>query len=397
MSEIRHPGSKLVGSTLLGLVLLGVSGCGASHRDATPPGAGTGLEAAIRTCDPGEGSSLARARECYQRRLLIVVSTASTPAAELPKLDAAARRDGGFLFDNCHILMHWVGRNYAIDHHVTLGTLQRYLPRTNNPGCSAGFAHGLISALGRSISRLDPRSVAAACTRSPTRYQAYSCVHGLGHAYMRAYNEDLQLALRMCGRLPQRDVVDCAQGAFHDYWFAGSGADGLFPRTTARPRRLCGRQPVRFVRACWYRAFMESPPDRALNTATDVAAVCAGLSSLQRQGCITGASAILHSGKPGRQIRGCATLAPADRISCARGVATQDLMTKPLGAQVHLVELCDRFGAQRAGCVAWLAKALNVDTNGAFLTSGCENVSADDRSACRVGAASWRGPLETFS
>jgi len=309
----------------------------------------------------------------------------------------AAKRDGGFLFDNCHILMHWVGRNYALEHHVTLGTLQRYLPRTNDPGCSAGFAHGLISALGRSISRLDPGSVAAACARSLTRYQAYSCVHGLGHAYMRAYNEELPLALRMCGRLPQRDVVDCAQGAFHDYWFAGSGADNLFPRATAAPRTLCGRQPARFVRACWYRAFMESPPDRALNTSADLSAVCARLSSLQREGCITGASAVFHSGRPDRQLRGCATLAAADRIPCARGVATQDLMTKPLAAQVHLVGLCDGFARQRVGCVSWLAKALNVDTNGAFLARGCPAVPSADRAACRVGAGSWRGPLETFS
>jgi hypothetical protein len=382
----------------LTLLALTLSACGASRpHTVAAPGVKEGIEAAVRICDPGEGSSLARARECYQRRLLAVVSAAGAPAAELPKVDAAAARDGGFLFDNCHILMHWVGRNYALDHHVTLGTLQRYLPRTNDPGCSAGFAHGLISALGRSINRLDPGSVAAACARSVTRYQTYSCVHGLGHAYMRAYNEELPLALRMCGRLPHRDVVDCAQGAFHDYWFAASGADSLFPRATAPPRTLCGRQPARFVRACWYRAFMESPPDRALNTAADLAAACTGLAALQRAGCITGASAVFHSGRPDRQVRGCATLAPADRIPCARGVATQDLMRKPVAAQVRLVGLCDRFGAQRAGCVSWLAKALNVDTDGAFLTRGCPAVRPADRGACRTGAASWRGPLETFS
>jgi hypothetical protein len=398
VSGIRQRAQIVAGPALLGVVLLVLSACGGTQRPAvTSPGVQAGLEAAVRICDPGEGSSLARARECYQRHLLAVVSAGGPPAAELPKVDAAARRDGGFLFDNCHILMHWVGRNYAIEHHVTLGTLQRYLPRTNNPGCSAGFAHGLISALGRSINRLDPGSVAAACARSATRYQAYSCVHGLGHAYMRAYNEELPLALRMCGRLPRTDVVDCAQGAFHDYWFAGSGVDGLIPRATASPRALCGHQRSRFVRACWYRAFMESPPNRALNTSTDVVAVCAGLSALQRKGCITGASAIFESGRPDRQVRGCATLAPTDRIPCARGVATQDLMTKPTAAQVRLVRLCDRFGAQRSGCVAWLAKALNVDTNGVFLTKGCPALSAADRRACRLGAASWRGPLETFS
>jgi len=382
---------------LLAAVAALLSACGASNRPAVDP-AGPGVEAAVRLCDPGDGSSLARARECYQRRLLALVSAGGEPATELPQVDTAVEREGGFLAENCHILMHWVGRNYALAHHVSLDTLQRYLPRTNDPGCSAGFAHGLISALGSSISRLNPQAVAATCARSVTRYQAYSCVHGLGHAYMRAYNEELPLALRMCGRLPRADVVDCAQGAFHDYWFAATGADGLFPQgRPASARALCGRQPARFVRACWYRAFMESPPSRPLNTSADLAAICAGLRTLQRQGCITGASAIFYSGRPDRQAAGCALLAPPDRIPCARGVATQDLTAKPLAAKVQLVTLCDRFGRQRSGCVAWLAKALNVNTDGAFRAAGCPALPVRDRAACRAGAASWRGPLETFS
>jgi hypothetical protein len=375
-----------------------LSACGAAHHGAAADGPGPGVEAAVRLCDPGDGSSLARARECYQRRLLALVSAGDEPATELPQVDTVVEREGGFLAENCHILMHWVGRNYALEHHVSLGTLQRYLPRTNDPGCSAGFAHGLISALGSSIKRLDPGSVAAACARSATRYQAYSCVHGLGHAYMRAYNEELPLALRMCARLPRADVVDCAQGAFHDYWFAATGTDNLFPPGgPASPRVLCGRQAPRFVRACWYRAFMESPPSRALNTPVDLTAVCSGLSSLQRAGCITGASAIFDSGRPERQVAGCATLPPADRIACARGVATQDLTAKPLAAKVRLVALCDRFGRQRSACVAWLAKALNVDTNGAFRGAGCPQLPLRDRRPCRAGAAGWRGALETFS
>jgi hypothetical protein len=86
-----------------------------------------------------------------------------------------------------------------------------------------------------------------------------------------------------------------------------------------------------------------------------------------------------------------------DRIPCACGVATQDLTAKPLAAKVHLVTLCDRFGRQRSGCVAWLAKALNVDTDGAFRAVGCPGVPVRDRAPCRAGAATWRGALETFS
>jgi hypothetical protein len=383
---------------LLTVAVLLLSACGASRHAPAAPSVTAQVDAAVRLCDPGNGSSLAQATACYQRRLLALVSASGKTPIELPKVDAAVERQGGFLQENCHILMHWVGRNYALEHHVSLGTLQDYLPRSNDPGCSAGFAHGLISALGKSIARLDPRSVAATCARSSTRYQAYSCVHGLGHAFMRAYNEELPLALRMCGRLPATDVVDCAQGAFHDYWFAVTGADGLFPQgKTTSPRALCGRQAARFVRACWYRAFLESPPQRAINKPADLALVCAGLDGLQRAGCITGASVTFNSARPDVQVEGCATLAPPDRVACARGVATQNLIAKPVEAQARLVRLCDRFGAERRGCVTWLAKALNVDTNGAFRNAGCAAVGAADEPACRAGAATWRGPLETFS
>jgi hypothetical protein len=381
---------------LAGIIL---AACGGKSA-APPPRAATvdrGVDAAVQLCDSGEGNPLSQTQVCFQRRLLVLVEPTADTATELPLIDAAVKRAGGYLLESCHIIMHWVGRNYALDHHVTLASLQTYLPRTNDPGCSAGFAHGLVSALGPAIRKLDPASVARACAGSQTRYQAYSCVHGLGHAYMRAYNEELPIALRMCSRLPHVDVVDCAQGAYHDYWFSLSGVDGTVQLgPSLRPRALCGRQPAMFVRACWYRAFMESPPNQALNTPSDLVAVCAGLRGLQREGCITGAAVTFNTGFPERQLDGCTQLAPDIRVACARGTATQDLVGSPVSAEVRLLQQCTRFGAERVGCIEWIAKALNVDTNGAFLHAGCPTMPAVDRAACRTGAASWLGPLETF-
>ena len=383
-------------------LLAGIIFAACGGRSAQPPPQAAAVDrdvnAAVKLCDSGEGNSLIRTQFCFQQRLLVIVEPTADTATELPLIDAAVKRAGGYIAESCHIVMHWVGRNYALDHHVTLASLQSYLPRTNDPGCSAGFAHGLVSALGPAIRKLDPASVARACAGSQTRYQAYSCVHGLGHAYMRAYNEELPLALRMCGRLPHVDVVDCAQGAFHDYWFSLSGVDGTVQLgPSLRPRALCGRQPQVFVRACWYRAFMESPPNRALNIPSDLVAVCSGLRGLQREGCITGAAVTFNNGFPYRQLEGCTQLAADIRVACARGTATQDLAGSPLSAQVQLVEQCGQFGAERAGCIEWIAKALNVDTNGAFLATGCAALPEADRPPCRSGAASWRGPLETFS
>src|SRR5205085_220172 len=121
----------------------------------------------------------------------------------------------------------------------------------------------------------------------------YSCIHGLGHAYMRLYSELLAPALSMCRALGRVNAPDCAQGAFHDYWIAESGLDSTKAlHAAASPRRLCGRQPALFVRACWFRAFLERPPRHAIATARDVSSACRGLVAIQRAGCVTAASLV---------------------------------------------------------------------------------------------------------
>src|SRR5256884_1428146 len=210
----------------------------------------------------------ARYRTCLSDQALWLVVHTHDPARELPRIDRYAHSVGGFLDNNCHILMHPVGRRYARLVHLTLARLRDYLPRTNDPGCSAGFGHGLIMELGPQIVRMGPQGAAAACRKAATRYQRYSCVHGLGHAYMRLYSELLPPALAACRSLGPVDAPDCGQGAFHDYWIALSGLDATrHPAMAVSPRQLCGRQPALFVRACWFRAFLERPPRRPIATA----------------------------------------------------------------------------------------------------------------------------------
>src|SRR5881628_787476 len=81
---------------------------------------------------------------------------------------------------SCHVLMHEVGREYAREHHLTLARLQRYIPRSNNPNCSAGFGMGLVMYLGPEILRSGGKAAVRACAQLPTRYRSYTCVHGLG-------------------------------------------------------------------------------------------------------------------------------------------------------------------------------------------------------------------------
>src|ERR671934_2998725 len=218
---------------------------------------------AFRFCDSFTRRP-ARFRTCLSDQALWLVVHTHDAARELPRIDRYAHSVGGFLTKTCHILMHPVGRRYARLVHLTLARLRDYLPRSNDPDCSAGFGHGLIMALGPQIVRMGPKGAAAACRKASTRYQRYSCVHGLGHAYMRLFNETVAPAIGACASLGRADAADCAQGAFHDYWIAVAGLDQTRrpAQLTKSPRKLCGGQHSQFVRACWFRAFLEQPPKR---------------------------------------------------------------------------------------------------------------------------------------
>ena len=262
-------------------------------------------------------------RACLSENFLKLIIRRGDPARELPRIDAYARITGGFLENNCHILMHTVGRRYGKAERISLARLQDYLPRSNDPGCSAGFAHGLITSLGGQILKLGPAGAAAECRRSATRYQRYSCIHGLGHAYMRAYMDTLAAALPLCRLLGPRDAADCAQGAFHDYWLAQQHLDGtpVSGKAATSPRALCGAQPTEFVRPCWYRVFLELSPRRPVSTSDDVVGLCRGLQSLQRLACITGAS-VISSSDPFRQLKVCSELRGEEAVEAASGASS---------------------------------------------------------------------------
>src|ERR671932_607141 len=250
---------------------------------------------AFRICD-NYTRQPARFRTCLSDQAFWLVVHTHDPARELPRIDRYAHSVGGSLNDNCHILMHPVGRRYARQVHLTLARLRDYLPRSNDPGCSAGFGHGMIMELGPQIARMGPKGAAAACRKASTRYQRYSCVHGLGHALIR---------------------------------------------------------------------------------------LCRGLSGLQQEACVTGASVIV-SPDPFTQLGVCRELRGADAEACVRGIRVPALLAQPLKTQVRLIRGCAGIdhAAQRA-CYAWLGEALNVVRNGGFAHKGCSGLMyAKTRAAC---------------
>jgi hypothetical protein len=314
------------------------------------------------------------------------VQASRDPARELPRIDRRVDLVGGPVEASCHVLMHEVGREWARAHHLTLSDLQRYVPRSNNPNCSAGFGMGLVMYLGPQIIVSGGKTAAAACARLPTRYRVYTCVHGLGHALLRAYHGDLGQAVRACRALQRTFAPDCAQGVFHDYWISLRGADGtVTPHGALSPRTLCDGR-LTYIRPCWYRYFLEQPIALPIRDARDLRRTCRGLRGLERYGCVSGA-ALTISSDPFDQMRVCAQLSGQDASACLRGVPDQALAGKPR-RQLRLIRMC-----RTGDCYAWLGRTLAVVTNGSFrcaaLTRG--------RQACAAGAARMRDALVTFS
>jgi hypothetical protein len=344
----------------------------------------------------------ARRPECYTRELQLAVVGADDVHAALARVNRTVRARGGRLLSDCHGFMHTVGRRYVQEHDVTVASLMDVLPRTNDPGCPAGFAHGLVTGVAPQIDPRDPRSAAAVCGRSATRFQRYSCTHGFGHAFMRIYDDRLGPALELCRALGPNTAPDCAQGAFHDYWFAVIGADDAPrpPDIVTDPRELCGRQRDEFVRPCWYRTFVDTrPPGFQTGSPAEIEALCAGLAGVQRAGCVTAAS-VIGPPDPAVQLELCAGIAqPVDQVSCIHGTKVQNVLNSPVDTYLAIIARCELFaGPTRAACYAWLGKTLAVITDGEFERTGCPGVaSAAAQRACVEGARSMDEPLETFS
>ena len=216
---------------------------------------------------------------------------------------------------------------------------------------------------------------------------------------MRLSGERFAIALRACTALGPTNAPDCAQGVFHDYWITlGDRPTTRLPwgagSATQVAYQLCSHYA--YVRGCWYRAFLEDHPARAIRSARDLLAVCRGMRGLHHEACLT-AGALVSSSDPFTQVRLCSALRGTEAVDCVRGTAVAAVTSGPPAEQVELAAGCRTFDASaRAGCYEWLGKTLAVVTNGRFLRTGCARLGSG-AVPCRRGAAAYNGPLVTFS
>jgi hypothetical protein len=356
---------------------------------------GAGRTGFLATCAALPQKRMVR---CYEQGLLAAVEATGNPARGVPTIDRDVHRAGGFLEAACHSLMHGVGRTWAKRHGVTLANMFRYVPRSNDPGCSAGFGMGMAMYLGPKLIQ-DPRSILRGCEQLPTRFREYTCVHGAGHAFMRGYHGSLGPSVGACKALGPNRAPDCAQGVFHDYWISLGGGDGTSAPSSAErsPESVCGA--YEFKRPCWYRYFWERRASIRVYEADDITGLCGRLSQLQRAGCIGGASLLVTRERdPVDHARVCQGLQGPDTYDCLRGVNVAGLDGKRF-EQMRLIGTCAVLPkATTTWCYAWFGRTLSVVTDGRFASTGCKRLQPEAaRVSCLAGARRTAEPLVTFS
>ena len=285
----------------------------------------------LASCRDLEGEE---ARGCFAQRFLSVLDGRDDPRPGVQAISDLAWDEGGFLLTNCHVIMHTVGRRYARDGDVTLANLMEHLPLSNDPGCSAGFAHGLVTGVAPDLDPSHPAESASVCADADTRWQRYSCVHGFGHAFMRLYADQLKPALELCVELGADTAPDCAQGAYHDYWLAVIGADDTTLQGPARDRSAAAlRRPAGGVRAAVLvpRVPRDAPrrvPDRG---AAGHRGPLRGPRRRPARGLRRrrGGDRAARPGRAARHLRGAGRT--ADAASCVRGTKVQNLLKQPAG------------------------------------------------------------------
>jgi hypothetical protein len=147
-------------AVVIGIAAAGVVGLAVA---AVVLARGTEKEATPTLADCRIALSEAETRDCYSRTFAALVRRADDPRDAVERIGDAAWAEGGFLLANCHGLMHPVGRAYAGEHDVTVATLMDVLPRSNDPGCAAGFAHGLVTGVAPQLDVRRPRAAVAVC------------------------------------------------------------------------------------------------------------------------------------------------------------------------------------------------------------------------------------------
>ena len=217
----------------------------------------------------------------------------------------------------------------------TLGTLMDYLPQSNDPGCPRRVRARARHRRGAGHRPEPAARGGAAC--AATRARATSATAASTASATRSCGSTTTSSSRRSSSAPRSArgaAPDCAQGAYHDYWFAVVGADDATLRRRSRSPTRAGCAASSRRRSCaragtarsWRTAPRASRSRRRRTSRT----LCDGLDGLQREGCVTAAS-VIGPPDPARAARDLRAAAATrrDAANCVRGTKVQNLLGRP--------------------------------------------------------------------
>ena len=220
--------------------------------------------------------------------------------------------------------MHEVGRRYGAEHHVTLGDLMDYIPRSNDPTCSAGFGMGLVD-VPRPADHRERRTLGTHAVHAPA--DALPLVHVRARDRPRAdaratTGASASRSPRAASSARRRPTARRARSTT-----TGSRCAAPTGPSAARTARRRVSSATATSGTCARAGTATSSSRRSRRSSTAPASIrtaCAGLRGLQRYGCVS-AAALSIPEDPLEQTRICARLAARDAGACLRGVAVQAL------------------------------------------------------------------------
>lgn len=302
---------------------------------------------------------------------------------------SATRRYSDFAFANsCHNAMHEAGRAVAKQERLEVADLMDYIPNTEDPLCAPGYVHGLMLGIDEHLIQLSGAEARELCDRAATASRRYACVHGLGHAYSRVYDNDVPASLKLCARLGGFRARDCAQGVFHDLQFSYLGADDTQKREAQTPQQTCANVSAEFASVCWFRAFQGNPAATTITDPDGLRAVCQNVNPSTRGACYAGA-VFYAIGSPLIAVKACGSLPHAYIAGCINGVGVGKERVDPM----QLIASCFQLpSGVRDSCATRLARLYTAGTWGQFTQRNCSPLG-QIAAACQRGIKAARTPL----
>lgn len=329
-------------------------------------------------------------RGCFEAEMLELLQQEGPRAA--PMLSEFAEAEPR-LGPTCHVLMHSVAPRYARSKGITLESFSRWSPPDGlDENCSAGYVHGLLQELA-DTARTPTAAVAAAdacdAAREGGPWSRKLCIHGLGHAFMRAAGGTPDDALVLCGSLGS-SRVECSSGAFHEVWFQRQGTEGAADAAAA-PRDMrgyCRTVDDDYQSSCWVRAFQQEGLPEAATPPAMIKMACGRFSGMVADGCVVGASYRLaqQQAVPTDELAAaCADLPDAWYAACVQPLA---LFVDGGGKAIRL---CGREGDAQLQCLERTAHAHAVYSSSRL--HECGRLMAAERAACTRGSDRIDEPL----